>query len=76
MTPIGLAVGETDRFIVKIPGDRNFQNCFDGVVNFGGAIADDLLDPIGQLSEDNLGRSGGELFEGGGWHGSRVGEGF
>ncbi len=75
-TPIGLAVGETDRFIVEIPSDRDFENGFDRVVNFGGAIADSLLDRIRQLGQDNLGRSGSELGESGGLHGSMVEVGF
>ncbi len=71
-TAIGLAVGETDRLIVEIPGDRDFKNCFDRVVDFGGTIADGLLDRSRQLSQDNLGRSGSQLFQGGGLHRSMV----
>ncbi len=76
MTATWFAVSKTDCFGVEISGDRDFENGFDWVIDFGGAITDGLLDRIRQLRQDNLSRSGSELSEGGGLHRSMVEVGF
>jgi predicted transcriptional regulator len=67
LSPIGLTVGKTDRFIVEIASDslsetlreRHFKQRLNGVINLRCSTEDGLLDAIGKLCQDDL--SGGGI---------------